>query len=85
MNARTIPRDDVDDELEQLVTQVRGRGAGEVLPSPAPEALAALVAHLRDEEPMSPEELAEHERLWRVVEEEMRTVERANDEQERLL
>jgi hypothetical protein len=82
MDARTIPRGDVDDELEQLVAQVRGRGAGEVLPRPSPEALAALAAHLREEEPMSAKELAEHERLWRAVEEEMRAVERANDAQE---
>jgi hypothetical protein len=33
---------------------------------------------------MSAEELAEHERRWRAVEEEMRAIERANDEQERL-
>jgi predicted transcriptional regulator len=85
MNAQSIPKDDVDAELEQLVAQVRGRNAEEVLPRPSPEALAALVAHLRDEEPMSVDELAEHERLWRAVEEEMRAVEWANDKQERLL
>lgn len=54
-------------------------------PRPSPEALAALVAHLRGEAPMSAAELAEHERQWRAVEEELRAVERSDEQRERLL
>ena len=69
----------VDDELEQLVARIRARGAGQTLPQPAPEAVAAFLARTIAEKPLSGEELTEHERMWRAVDEEIRAVERGDD------
>jgi predicted transcriptional regulator len=44
-----------------------------------------VLAHLRDEQPMSADELAEHERQWRAVEEELRAVEHADVQRDRRL
>ena len=68
MNAPSIAVDEGDDELARRVAAIRARGTGRALPVPSPDAVAAVVAHLRDEEPMSADELAEHERQWRAVE-----------------
>lgn len=85
MSVRSLPKDEMGDELERLVDQIRARGVGETLPRPDPCALAALAAHLRGEEPMDAAELAEHELQRRAVEEEMRAVERAGEQRDRLL
>jgi hypothetical protein len=78
MSDQSIAEDSVQDELAQIVADIRARGKGQTLPIPPPAAIAALIAHLRDEEPMSAAELAEHEREWQAVEDEMRAVERAD-------
>jgi predicted transcriptional regulator len=85
MHARLPDEKGVQDDLEQLVAAIRARGKGQTLPSPTPSAVAAVLAHLRDEEPMSIDELAERERQWRAVEEEMRAVEREDALRDRLL
>jgi len=54
-------------------------------PVPASEAVAAVLVHLRDEEPMDPAELAAHERQWRAAQDEFLAVERADARQDRLL
>ena len=35
----------VDDELTRLVARIRAREIGQVLPKPAPEAVASFLAH----------------------------------------
>jgi hypothetical protein len=42
------------------------------------------VTRLRAEEPMSADELAEHERQWRAMEEEMRIVEHEDEQRDKL-
>jgi hypothetical protein len=78
MSVQSIAEDSVQDELARIVADIRARGEGESLPTPPPAAIAALIAHLRDEEPMHAAELVEHEREWQAVEDEMRAVERAD-------
>lgn len=86
MDARhMIPTDDHDDELTRVVARIRARGADMPLPQPSAETIASVIAHLRDEEPLSAADLAGHERPWRVVEDETRTREHDNDQAERLL
>lgn len=71
-----------DDELAQVVARIRTRGAHRPQAIPSAEAIAAVVAHLRDEEPLSDAELAEHERQWRLIEDEARARDEANDRAE---
>lgn len=89
MNARSIPSQDdqqnVQEELEQVVARIRARGAGVVLPRPDPEAMRQFIEHLRDEVPMSEEELRAHERMWRHAEEDMRAIDKADELADRRL
>ena len=85
MHAPSTPVDAEGDDLAQLVAAIRARGKDRALPIPPPEAVAAVLAHLRDAQPTSAAELAEHERQWRAVEEELRAVERADELRDRLL
>jgi hypothetical protein len=78
------PADADDDELVRVVARIRARGAEKRIPKPPAEAVAHVIAHLDDEEPLSVSELDEHERLWRAVEDEMRAWEQADDRAERL-
>ena len=78
MSIQSITEESIEDELARIVADIRARGKGQTLPTPPPAAVAALIAHLRDEEPMSAAELAEHEREWQAVEAEMRAIERAD-------
>jgi hypothetical protein len=75
MNAQSLPLDAGHDELLQVVARIRARKASQALLAPAPAVLAAIVAHLRDEEPLTAEELYQYEREWRAVEDELRAVE----------
>jgi len=68
-----------------IVARIRSRGAYTPLSSPSSEAIAAVIAHICDEKPLSARELAEDERLWQVVDAEMREREQADDRAERLL
>lgn len=61
------------------------RGAKRPRPQPPADAVAAVIAHLRGEEPLSAAALEEHERFWRAVEDETRVREQANDRAEGLL
>ncbi len=83
MNAQSLPFDTGYDELLQVVDQIRARKASQPLPVPAPAVQAAIVTHLRDEEPMTTEELDQFEREWRAVEDELRAVERNDMYKER--
>jgi hypothetical protein len=74
MNIQSFPLD-ADDELLQLVARIRARKPSQPLPTPDPAVLAVLVARLRDEEPMTPEELEKCERELHAVENELRAVE----------
>lgn len=84
-HAPSTPVDAEADDLAQLVVAIRARGTGQAQPLPSPEAVAGVLAHLRDEQPMSAGDLAEQERRWRAVEEEQRVVERADEQRDRLL
>ena len=74
MNLQSHPLD-ADDELLRVVASIRARKPSQPLPKPDPAVLAALVARLRDEEPMTPEELEKCERELHAVEDERRAVE----------
>lgn len=84
MNAPSIAADEREDELARLVADIRAGGSGRALPIPSSDAVAALAARLRGEKPMMADDLAEHERQWRAMEEEMRAVEQADAQRERL-
>ena len=75
MNAQSFPLDAGHDELQRVVARIRRRKASQAPLAPAPAVLAAIVAHLRDEEPLTTEELDQYEREWRAVEDELRAVE----------
>lgn len=75
MNARAVPLHVGNEELEQVVADIRALGAGAALPTPSPAALAAAIAHLHDEQPLSGEMLEQREREWRTVEDELHTAE----------
>ena len=72
MNMQSLPFDDGDNELQRVVARIRARKSTLPLTRPDPAVLAAIMARLRNEVPLSAEELAEHEREWRVVEAELR-------------
>ena len=74
MNTQSLPLD-ADDELLRLVASIRARKPSQPLPVPDPAVLAALVAHLSEDEPFTPEELDQYEREWRAVEDELRAAE----------
>lgn len=76
---------DHDDELDRVVARIRGRGIQLPLPTPPAEAVASVLAHLRGEEPLTAAEIAEHEQLWYLIEDEARAREQANDRAEGLL
>ena len=75
MNARSVPLHPGIEELEQVVADIRALGAGVALPTPSPAALAAAIAHLHDEQPLSGEMMEQREREWRAVEDELRAAE----------
>ncbi len=83
MNAQSLPLDAEYDELRRVVARIRARKASQALLAPSPAALAPIVAHLRDEEPLTAEELDQYEREWRAVEDELRAVERNDMHKER--
>ena len=83
MNVSSHPLNAGYDELQRIVAQIKARGPSQALPRPAPEVLAAIVAHLRNDEPLTAEELREREREWRAVEDELRAVERNDMHKER--
>lgn len=85
MQAPVTRVDAEDDDLAQLVAAIRARGKERALPHPRPEAVAAVLAHLRDEQPLCAEEWAEYERQRRAVEEELRAMDRADEQRDRLL
>ncbi|HXT33967.1 MAG TPA: hypothetical protein VN837_00190, partial [Chloroflexota bacterium] len=64
MNAPLILVADEGDELARLVADIRARGTGRELPRPSSDAVAALVTRLRAEEPLTTDELAEHEQQY---------------------
>ena len=78
MHAPARLTDAADDELLTLVAEIRARYTHKDLPVPASDAVAAALAHLRDEVPMEGAELAEHERQWRATDDELRAAERAD-------
>jgi hypothetical protein len=72
MEARQqIPADVASNELERVIARIRMRGRGLLEPPPSPDAIAAVLARFGNEEPMSGEELAEHERTWRELDAEI--------------
>lgn len=85
MDAQTISTSgDHSDELAHVVARIRARNTALPLARPSADVIAAVIAHLRDEEPLSDGDLAEHERLWNAVEDEMRRRDQANDRAEGL-
>ena len=71
-----------DDELTLLVARIRATGPSHPLISPSASDIAAVVAHLRADEPLDPETLAAHEREWNRVEDTIRLQDEANDQAE---
>lgn len=58
---------EAEDAVERLVLSIKRQGPGRALPPPDTEGVAAFLAHVANEEPMSAAEHQERERLWRVV------------------
>ncbi len=86
MEARTfITPGDHDDDLAHIVARIRAKRRGLPLSSPSADVVASVIAHLQGEEPLSDIDLAEHERLWHVLQDEMRGRDQANDRAEGLL
>jgi hypothetical protein len=85
MHAPSITADEREGELVRLVADIRARGAGQALPVPPSEAIAALLTRLRAEKPMGSDELVEHERQWRAMDEELRALERTDAQRDKLL
>jgi hypothetical protein len=73
---------DTDDALT-VVRRIRARGEGQEAPRPPREAVAALIAHLKDEEPLTAHELAAHEREWLAIEAEALGIEQADSQRDR--
>lgn len=73
------------DELSRVVARIRARSVETPLPKPPADAVASVIARLRDEEPLSVAELDDHERLWRTIDDETIARELANDRAEGLL
>ncbi len=46
-------------ELQWVIARIRSRDARQALPTPTPAARAAVIAHLRNEEPLMAKELDE--------------------------
>jgi hypothetical protein len=76
MHASSITADERESDLARLVADIRAKGTGRILPVPPSDVVAALVTRLRNEKPMRADELVEHERQWRAVDEELRALER---------
>ncbi len=86
MEARTfVTPEDHDDDLAQVVARIRTKSRGLPLPAPSTDVVASVIAHLYNEEPLSDADLAEHERLWHTVQDEMRGRDQANERAEGLL
>lgn len=65
------------EQLSALVARIRARSSTP-LPKPSPEAVARFLAHTEHEVPMGAEDLAEHERMWRAVDAEVRVLDPSN-------
>ena len=85
MDVRPFSPDNNNSELLWIIARIRSRGAHQALPTPTPAARAAVIAHLRNEEPLTAKELDEREREWAAIEAEQRAIERANALKEGLL
>ena len=76
MGARFAANAD-EDQLEELVARIQTQ-SGKPLPRPRPDALAQFLARTAQEVPLSVEELEEHERVWRAVDEAVQALEQPN-------
>ena len=85
MNIQPFSLDNNNSELQWIIARIRSRGARQALPKPTPAALAAVVAHLHNEEPLTAKELDEREREWTAIEAEQKAAEQANAFKEGLL
>jgi len=72
-------------ELQWVVAHIQSRRPSQALPRPKPATIASVIAHLRNEKPLTPEELDEHEREWRAIENEWKSIEQADANREGLL
>lgn len=77
--------DEHDDDLTRVVARIRARGVETPFSKPPADAVASVIDRLRDEGPLSAAELDEHERPWRVIDDETRVREQATDRAEGLL
>ena len=78
MDLQPFSSDNNNNELQWLIAHIRSRRARQALPTPTPAALATVVAHLHNEEPLTAKELDEREREWTAIEAEQKAVEQAN-------
>ncbi len=65
-------------ELQWVIARIQSRRPRQTLPRPKPATLAPVIAHLCDEEPLTAEELEEHEREWRTIDNEWKAIEQAD-------
>jgi hypothetical protein len=63
---------DDDETLDELVTRIKERGRGSILPRPSEEAIRAFLERIANETPLSPEEVEAWDRAWSGVMREMR-------------
>ena len=74
MEARSAFDHDQDrDQVDSVVARIKAYSTIP-LPTPSPEAVARFLAHTEHEAPLDPEDLEEHERMWRAVDEEVRAL-----------
>ncbi len=74
-----------DDELARVVARIRATKVGLSVSTPSADAIESVIAHLQGEELLGEADLAEHEHLWREVQNEMRRRDQANDRAEGFL
>jgi hypothetical protein len=63
---------------EEVVARIQARGCGTLPPAPSPEVLAAIVARVANEQPLTAEEDAAWYRAWTSIEDEMHARNRDN-------
>ncbi len=63
---------------EVVVARIQARGRRTLPPAPSPEVLAAIVARVANEQPLTAEEEAAWNRTWTSIEDEMHARSRDN-------
>ncbi len=70
------------ESLEDVVARFRASTASQELrisPPPSPEAIAHLIEHVKNEQPLSPSDVAEWNKRWAEVSAEIRGIDEEDD------